>query len=213
MTNILQQHIVRVYELLLLGLLSYTVGIFVNYYYMSVLLLLTGLFGLIGVLIHSGLQTTSFRNNQRFRYMSLIGFLTGLTSAAIFWSPYVDSSVVASALMMTFIMVSTSTIMIRHVNTTSLGLFLSSTLTTLITFGILNIFFRFGDMFQILYSFVGVILFGLFITYDTKTMIERLQNNVFPDYLSECVSLFLDIMNVFIHFVKLLSQFKKIANK
>ena len=46
-------------------------------------------------------------------------------------------------------------------------------------------------------SYIGIVLFSLFIMYDTKKLIINSQNCENPDYINESLNLFLDSINLF----------------
>lgn len=90
----------------------------------------------------------------------------------------------------------------------SLGLVLYSCLNAFVIFDILNLIFGFGEMFNYVCLRSGFVIFSLFVAYDTEDMKQRfLTGNV--NYVSPTVYLFLNIINIFVTFVRLLTLLKK----
>ena len=46
-------------------------------------------------------------------------------------------------------------------------------------------------------SYVSIVIFSLYIMYDTKKIIVNADNCVNPDYINESINLFLDTLNLF----------------
>ncbi|MCL7022402.1 hypothetical protein MKW94_000805 [Papaver nudicaule] len=82
-----------------------------------------------------------------------------------------------------------------------LGPFLFGSLTVLIVFGIIQIFFPFERIGVMIYEGVGAVIFCGYIVYDTDMLIKRYE---YDDYVWASVSLYLDIINLFLHLLSLL---------
>lgn len=85
--------------------------------------------------------------------------------------------------------------------------FLYSSLSTIVWMGLLNIFFR-NSFLDLLLTYFSVMVFTLFVVYDTHDMIKN--NNKTP--VDHALQLFLDFVNLFVDLVKLLRHFKKRNN-
>lgn len=79
------------------------------------------------------------------------------------------------------------------------GLF--AVLCILLFWGVLNIFFDFGSGARLVYSLVGAILFSGYILYDTSEILHRLGPD---DYIEASISLYLDIINLFLYLLEIL---------
>ena len=85
------------------------------------------------------------------------------------------------------------------------GLFIIS-LLSFILFGIFNIFFK-NNILQIIYSIVGAVIFSGYIVFDTQLIIGgKSKYQLAPnDYIIGAISLYLDIINLFIFILNLTS--------
>lgn len=79
------------------------------------------------------------------------------------------------------------------------GLF--AVLCILLLWGMLNMFFDFGPAARLGYSLVGAILFAGYILYDTSEILHRLGPD---DYIEATISLYLDIVNLFLYLLEIL---------
>ncbi|XP_077231736.1 protein LIFEGUARD 2-like [Tasmannia lanceolata] len=82
-----------------------------------------------------------------------------------------------------------------------LGPFLFGSLTVLLVYGIIQIFFPLGKIAVMIYGALGVILFSGYIVYDTDNLIKRF---TYDEYICASICLYLDIVNLFIFLLTLL---------
>ncbi|KAI3915279.1 hypothetical protein MKX01_035538 [Papaver californicum] len=82
-----------------------------------------------------------------------------------------------------------------------LGPFLFASLIVLIVFAIIQIFFPLGRIGTMIYEGVGAIIFCGYIVYDTDNLIKRYS---YDEYIWASVNLYLDIINLFLHLLRLL---------
>jgi len=71
----------------------------------------------------------------------------------------------------------------------------------LIVWGMLNSFFDFGLGGRMVFSLVGALFFVGYILYDTSLIVHHLGPD---DYIMAVVSLYLDIINLFLYLLELL---------
>mmetsp|Transcript_36542 Transcript_36542/g.59081 ORF Transcript_36542/g.59081 Transcript_36542/m.59081 type:complete len:151 (+) Transcript_36542:3658-4110(+) len=84
-----------------------------------------------------------------------------------------------------------------------LGAGIFTCLWILVIWGLIQAFFPMGPAVRFLYSLFGAILFCLFILFDTSSIMNRLS----PDeYISACIDLYLDILNLFLFLLSLLGN-------
>ena len=91
---------------------------------------------------------------------------------------------------------------------TDKGGYLISCLIGVILIGVINVFVM-NHVLQIIYAGLGAIIFSCFIVYDTQLIIGGKHNkysyNV-DDYVFAAISIYLDVINLFIYFLDLLSN-------
>ncbi|KAM7462842.1 hypothetical protein LguiA_030963 [Lonicera macranthoides] len=81
-----------------------------------------------------------------------------------------------------------------------LGPFLFTSLLVLLVFLLIQIFIPLGRLGLMIYSMVATIIFSGFIIYDTDNLIKRFN---YDEYIPAAVSLYLDIINLFLALVNL----------
>jgi FtsH-binding integral membrane protein len=81
------------------------------------------------------------------------------------------------------------------------GLF--SGLWVLILMGFLRVFFPFGATVHLLYAGGGALLFAGFLLYDTSNLMRKYS---IDDWIPAVITLYLDILNLFLHILQLLSR-------
>ncbi|CAN6439638.1 unnamed protein product [Victoria cruziana] len=81
-----------------------------------------------------------------------------------------------------------------------LGPFLCCSLTALVFFGFLEIFFPFGPIASTIYGVIGTIVFSGYIIYDTDDLIKRYN---YDQYIWASCRLYLDIINLFLYVLRL----------
>lgn len=91
---------------------------------------------------------------------------------------------------------------------TGAGPYLLSLLLVLIFMGIMSIFIE-NNTYNIIYSSIGALLFSFYIVYDTQLIIggnhKRYQFDD-EDYIFAALSLYLDIINLFIYLLELINK-------
>ncbi|KAL0551106.1 hypothetical protein IC582_010188 [Cucumis melo] len=82
-----------------------------------------------------------------------------------------------------------------------LGPFLFASLLVLFMFGLIQIFFPLGKLSVMIFSGLSALIFCGYIVYDTDNLIKRF---TYDDYIWAAVSLYLDIVNLFLALLHLL---------
>lgn len=73
---------------------------------------------------------------------------------------------------------------------------------------ILNIFIK-SHFLKILLSFLGALLFGIYLIFDTQIIMGKFGNSLsIDDYIMGAMMLYIDIIQLFIQILKILSEFK-----
>lgn len=143
------------------------------------------------------------RKKETLGLVALFGFtiLTGITTAPVLLA-YTQATVV-NALVLTgivFVGLSAYTIISKK-DFSFLGGMLSVGLIVLIIGGLLNAFIFKSSGLSFIYSAAGVFLFSGFILYDTSNILRRYPTD---EYISATLSLYLDILNLFLLLLSLL---------
>jgi FtsH-binding integral membrane protein len=73
------------------------------------------------------------------------------------------------------------------------GMILFSLLLLLIIFQLVNIFFTSIDGLKKIFAYAGLILFSVFVIYDTNTILQR---NYYGDFITASMDYYLDIINI-----------------
>lgn len=143
------------------------------------------------------------RKKETLGLVALFGFtiLTGITTAPVLLA-YTQATVV-NALVLTgivFVGLSAYTIISKK-DFSFLGGMLSVGLIVLIIGGLLNAFIFKSSGISFIYSAAGVFIFSGFILYDTSNILRRYPTD---EYISATLSLYLDILNLFLLLLSLL---------
>lgn len=77
------------------------------------------------------------------------------------------------------------------------GIYLFIALIGLLIARIMELFVKFDSKKSRIISYISVIVFSLYIMYDTKKIIVNAKQCVNPDYINESINLFLDSINLF----------------
>ncbi|XP_026405509.1 protein LIFEGUARD 2-like isoform X2 [Papaver somniferum] len=125
-----------------------------------------------------------------------VGLSCALTSGKIILEAAVLTAVVVVSLTMYTFWASK-----RGYDFNFLGPFLFASLIVLIVFAIIQIFFPLGKIGTMIYEGVGAIIFCGYIVYDTDNLIKRYS---YDEYIWASVNLYLDIINLFLHLLRLL---------
>ncbi|CAM9722235.1 unnamed protein product [Chrysoparadoxa australica] len=93
---------------------------------------------------------------------------------------------------------------------TGTGSMLSSTLMILVGFGLMRLFFPLVPLLETIYAAAGALLMSLFIVYDTYRVLggkHRSQDQIeSKDYVMGAATLYIDIIELFIHLLRLFGQ-------
>lgn len=101
-------------------------------------------------------------------------------------------------------MYSLSNSVTTNTNFTGCGSYLVIGLVVMLMFGLLTMFFR-TPLISMLYSAGIVLLYGVFLIYDTQLVAARFGTHYsMDDYFIASLSLFLDIMQLFLNILNLL---------
>jgi len=95
----------------------------------------------------------------------------------------------------------TSYVLVTKKDFSFLGAGLFAALIILIVWGLLNAFFDFGLGGRMVFSLVGALIFSGYILYDTSLMLHYMGPD---DYIPAAVTLYLDIINLFLYLLELL---------
>ncbi|KAF5785027.1 hypothetical protein HanXRQr2_Chr10g0423771 [Helianthus annuus] len=83
-----------------------------------------------------------------------------------------------------------------------LGPFLFASLMVLLAFGLIQILYPLGSLSVMIYGCLSAIIFCAYLVYDTDNLIKRY---TYDDYIWAAVSLYLDVINVFMAFLTVFS--------
>ncbi|KAK1399094.1 Bax inhibitor 1-related [Heracleum sosnowskyi] len=128
-----------------------------------------------------------------------LSFSVGLTCA------YTSGKVILEAAIVTAVVVVSLTLYTfwavrRGQDFNFLGPFLYGSLTALIVFGFIQIFFPLGGIAEMIYGCLASVIFCGYIVYDTDNIIKRYS---YDEYIWASVSLYLDILNLFLALLKI----------
>ncbi|XP_047517228.1 protein lifeguard 2-like [Pieris napi] len=86
------------------------------------------------------------------------------------------------------------------------GGWLIAALTVLVTFGFMMLFLPYNNKLNLLYSGVGVLLFSMYLVYDTQIMMggEHRYSISPEEYVFAALNIYLDIINIFIRILRLI---------
>ncbi len=92
---------------------------------------------------------------------------------------------------------------------TTCGGILVVCLVALIVGGIISIFIR-NKWLNLILSIAGVILFGIFLVYDTQLVVGK-NNRMYSidDYVMAAINLYIDIIQIFLHILAILGSAKE----
>ena len=81
----------------------------------------------------------------------------------------------------------------------SWGTYLFIMLLTLLGARLIELFagFKHNSKYSRIISYISIVVFSLYVMFDTKNIIVNADNCVNPDYINESVNLFLDSVNLF----------------
>lgn len=79
-------------------------------------------------------------------------------------------------------------------------------LLILVLGGFMRLFFPYSDALEWCLSMGGALLFSLFIVFDTSMIMHKVSPE---EYVMACINLYLDIINLFLHILRILSEAQK----
>ena len=66
-----------------------------------------------------------------------------------------------------------------------------------------------SEIFEMIFSFVSLVIFGLYLVYDTQLIVGNKQNKFsIDDYIFAAMSLYIDIIQIFMEILKILGNHK-----
>ncbi|GAA6018547.1 hypothetical protein JCM10207_007213 [Rhodosporidiobolus poonsookiae] len=118
---------------------------------------------------------------------------------------YYDSTVVLQAgIATTFVFLGLTLFTLQSkYDFSNMGTYLYTVLLCFFFVGIAGIFIPFNRTFDMVVAGVGVLIFSAYIIFDTHLLLNRLHVD---DWVLACVSLYLDILNLFLQILRLLSD-------
>jgi len=193
-----------------LALLTSAAGTYVGFKYMIPLFIANEaiiwiLFAAELILIFTA-RLWSTRKPINYLLFVTFAFVTGLTLVPILASTILEfggPDIIIKALMATTLTFAGTAVFgwVTHRNLTGLSGFLWIGLIGMIIVSLIGIFIPWSNTFEMVFSGIGVILFGAYTMYD----IQRLK--MFPDDrpIDAALMLYLDIFNLFIYILRLMS--------
>eukprot|EP00997_Jenningsia_sp_PLL12_P005887 NODE_2429_length_926_cov_117.493729_g1999_i0.p1 GENE.NODE_2429_length_926_cov_117.493729_g1999_i0~~NODE_2429_length_926_cov_117.493729_g1999_i0.p1 ORF type:complete len:170 (+),score=31.02 NODE_2429_length_926_cov_117.493729_g1999_i0:388-897(+) len=139
------------------------------------------------------------------------GLLAGFTLAEAYLVSFIcaryDPMTVMAAMGITASLVVALTIYaaITKTDFTGMGIYLFAALFVFALFGLFSIFF--GVYMRIIYCFFGVLLFSVYLIFDTQMILgnKRVAYSR-EDYVLAAVNLYLDIINLFVYILQILGS-------
>jgi FtsH-binding integral membrane protein len=207
-----QRHLFSVYTTLLITILCCCFGVYLN-----IMFGIGGLMSFIlsfGVLIWIQMDQDKLNYPKRTFEISLFGTLQGISIGPLIKQVAdIDNTVIYKALICTsiiFASFSISALVAKRRSYIYLTGFLTSSLLMFSIMGIMNIFYRSSQLYDI-YLFGSLFVFSGFVIVDTQIIIEKTINGS-RDVAGHAVSLFLDALNIFIRILIILSKSNKGGN-
>ncbi|XP_067941362.1 bax inhibitor 1-like [Watersipora subatra] len=203
-------HLKNVYSCLFIALLGATAGAYLNVFF-GVMQEVGFLTGLISVGLCVWLRATPHESKtvgKRIAMLTGIGFLTGVSFGPLIrYAAYLDPSIIMTAFLGASIIFGCFSLTALY-SSDRKWLYLGGTLMSVLMYmtiaSFLNIFFRSQLLFQA-QIYIGLVLFCLFVLYDTQMIIEkRLRGD--DDYIWHSIDLFLDFAHIFRYILIILSQ-------
>ncbi|MDD3302479.1 MAG: Bax inhibitor-1 family protein [Candidatus Gracilibacteria bacterium] len=87
-----------------------------------------------------------------------------------------------------------------------MGMFLFIALTILVIMGLLNLFFFRSELISLIKAYFGVVIFTLYLVYDFNTLEKMAGDDSWGTAIDISVNLYLDIMNLFLDILQILSD-------
>ncbi|NXF45254.1 LFG4 protein, partial [Oceanites oceanicus] len=167
-------------------------------------LLLISAFGSLAIIV----ALTLYRHQHPVNLYLLFGFCSLNDSLFfLFIVSFYDVSIVLQAFILTtavFLGLTAYTLQSKR-DFSKFGAGLFACLWILIFSGFLRLFF-YSDTIELMFAAAGALLFCGFIIYDTHLLMHKLSPE---EYILAAINLYLDIINLFLHLLRLLEAFNK----
>jgi FtsH-binding integral membrane protein len=205
----LEYHVSIVYRLVSEMLLAYIAGIYTTSFFGGYsLMFYMSIFGSFGMLaIHMATTTEPNKYYTALGFAGTLGYNAGHLVRTLY---VIDPSIVASAVGMTLTTFITFTCVANYVKSSHMVIlygFLSSMLSGLCVISLVSIFYPFSSTFMYIKMICGLVTFSGFVTYDTFKMYDKFVKHDF-NYYQHAFSIFLDLVNLFIEFLKFFTDKK-----
>ncbi|NXK93935.1 LFG4 protein, partial [Formicarius rufipectus] len=167
-------------------------------------LLLISVFGSLAIIV----ALTLYRHQHPVNLYLLLGFCSLIdTLPFLFTVSFYDVSIVLQAFILTtavFLGLTAYTLQSKR-DFSKFGAGLFACLWILIFSGFLRLFF-YSETIELVFAAAGALLFCGFIIYDTHLLMHKLSPE---EYILAAINLYLDIINLFLHLLRLLEAFNK----
>ncbi|NXD52189.1 LFG4 protein, partial [Corvus moneduloides] len=181
----------------------YSTGVQAFVHERPALLLLSG-FGSLAVIV----ALTLYRHQHPVNLYLLFGFCSLIDRLLfVFIVSFYDVSIVLQAFILTtavFLGLTAYTLQSKR-DFSKFGAGLFTCLWILIFSGFLRLFF-YSETIELVFAAAGALLFCGFIIYDTHLLMHKLSPE---EYILAAINLYLDIINLFLHLLRLLEAFNK----
>ncbi|NXU84176.1 LFG4 protein, partial [Xiphorhynchus elegans] len=167
-------------------------------------LLLISVFGSLAIIV----ALTLYRHHHPVNLYLLFGFVMLIARLLfLFTVSFYDVSIVLQAFILTtavFLGLTAYTLQSKR-DFSKFGAGLFACLWILIISGFLRLFF-YSETIELVFAAAGALLFCGFIIYDTHLLMHKLSPE---EYILAAINLYLDIINLFLHLLRLLEAFNK----
>lgn len=193
-----QRYLADVFGILCLCLVFFGLGVTVN--------LWTGIGGLFSILLSFGLvvyigyDPDKSYSLRRISLVCLFGVLQGMSLGPLIGlAILVDPNILLSAICCTTLIFGSfaaSALVAKRRSWLFLGGVLGSCFSMLFALSLINLFFPMAG-FQSIQLYGGLVVFSLFVVFDTQLIIERASSGL-RDVAGDAITLFMDFINIFI---------------
>jgi FtsH-binding integral membrane protein len=203
-----KSHLMKVYTTMGLALIACAVGSWIHMAGIFTAGLLTAIGTIVAVIGLMAMAPSEENSAKRFSLLMTIAVMCGINQGPLLQIvASIDPSIIMTAFLATalvFICFSVSSLLSNDRKWIALGGVLSSALAWLLLFGFLNIFIQ-SQLIYELKLYAGLAIFCGFVLYDTQVIVEKRRQGD-DDYIGHCLTLFLDILNIFRHILILLTD-------
>lgn len=207
--NFVAENVAKVYKIVAQALFCYIVGIIEGYYFTNQFFTITSIIGTF-VCLFMFLSATTELN--KWYYLNGMGICLGFVATPLLVNAYsIDPLIVPLAATSTATIFGIFTFLAQYRRKEVLLYegFLYSALSVLTIFGFVMIFVPVSDNGYLVYCTGGLLVFCGYIAFDTAKMYERIETSAKDgrniDHYQCAAELFLDLINVFIKMVEILS--------